>query len=280
VVNGLRRMRAFALYTTLRYLLIAAGLGIARASGMPMERLGFVWSFSEGVLLLVLTAELCATVALRDRSGWVTWVRDHLRYGIRSVLSAMMLELNAKVDIWMLGLSLSDALVGIYGMAASVAEGVYQLAVLLQNLFNPLIARLVHERRIAELERMVRRARRWIVPALSGACLVALLAFPHVVALLTDRPELGRSQVSFAILMAGIALASAYLPFAQTLLMAGWPGRHTLYMGLVVLTNVVGNALLIPRFEIEGAALGTALSFLGSALFLRALVRAQVGARI
>jgi O-antigen/teichoic acid export membrane protein len=80
--------------------------------------------------------------------------------------------------------------------------------------------------------------------------------------------------------MAGIALASAYLPFAQTLLMADRPGRHTLYMGFVVLTNVVANALLIPRFAIEGAALGTAISLLCSALYLRVMVRSQVGVRI
>jgi O-antigen/teichoic acid export membrane protein len=280
VVNGLRRMRAFAVYTSLRYLLIAAGLLIARARGMPGDQLGFVWTFSEGVLLIVLIGELLATVTLRACSGWTSWAREHLVYGARGALSGMLLELNAKVDIWMLGATLSDELVGIYSLAAAVAEGVYQLAVVLQNNFNPLIAHQVAEGRLRDLETMVAAARRWVVPAMLAACAMGSLLYPHVVHLLTDRPQFDRSAASFWILMAGIGLASAYLPFMQTLLMGGRPGWHTLFMTLVVLTNVAGNAVFIPFLEIEGAALGTAVAFLCSALYLRWMVDARLGARI
>ena len=57
-------------------------------------------------------------------------------YGAKSALAGVMLELNAKVDIWMIGVFLSDKLVGIYTFAAMVAEGVYQLLVVLQTLLR------------------------------------------------------------------------------------------------------------------------------------------------
>ena len=59
VVNGLRRMRAFAIYTSLRYVLIAVGLVLARvvARSTPSSS-PVIWTFTEGVLLLVLLGEL------------------------------------------------------------------------------------------------------------------------------------------------------------------------------------------------------------------------------
>ncbi|MGH9885397.1 MAG: lipopolysaccharide biosynthesis protein, partial [bacterium] len=62
VVNGLRRMRALAVYTSLRYALIAAGLLIARAAGLAPDHLAAIWTFTEGGLLLVLLVELVVSV--------------------------------------------------------------------------------------------------------------------------------------------------------------------------------------------------------------------------
>jgi O-antigen/teichoic acid export membrane protein len=280
VVNGLRRMRAFAVYQSLRYLLLLLGFSLAGELGVSGERLSFVWTFAEGILLIVLAIEVAGQVAWRQAHAWRQWVRAHVVYGFKSVLSAMMLELNARIDIWMLGAYLDDAAVGIYSLAAILAEGVYQLMVVLQNNFNPLLARLIAAGETAELERMVRRARRWIVPSMLGVGLLAALVYPWTVPLFTERPEFAQSSASFAILVGGIALASGWLPFSQTLLMAGKPGWHTLYMALVVLTNVVFNALLIPHLGINGAAIGTAVAFIASAVLLRVFVKRLVGVRL
>jgi len=58
------------------------------------------------------------------------------------------------------------------------------------------------------------------------------------------------------------------------------PGWHTLLMGLTVLVNVIGNAILIPRLQIEGSAIATAVSMASSVVFLKWLARAQLGVRI
>lgn len=280
VVNGLRRMRAFAVYQSLRYLLLLLGFSLAGTFGVSGERLSFVWTFAEGILLFVLAIEVGMQVAWRQAHAWRSWVRTHVVYGVKSVLSAMMLELNARIDIWILGAYLDDAAVGIYSLAAILAEGVFQLMVVLQNNFNPLIARLIAAGEKSELEHMVRRARRWIVPSMLGIGLLATVVYPWTVPLFTERPEFAASSASFAILVAGIALASGWLPFSQTLLMAGKPGWHTLYMTLVVVTNVLFNVLLIPHLGINGAAVGTAIAFIASAVFLRVFVKRLVGVRL
>ena len=80
--------------------------------------------------------------------------------------------------------------------------------------------------------------------------------------------------------MLGMCGAAGYMPFAQTLLMANRPGWHSLMMVGIVLVNVVGNWLFIPLFDIVGAALGTCICLLSSAVFLVGFVRWRVGVRL
>jgi O-antigen/teichoic acid export membrane protein len=283
VVNGLRRMRAFAVYTGLRYLLILAGLLVwvgndpARAKG---DGLAFVFTFAEGILFLVLLVEVGAQIRLPVRGDWKDWVPAHLLYGAKSIASGVLLELNAKVDVWMIGLFMADRDVGIYALAGMVAEGAFQLLVVLQNNCNPILAKQIAEGRWDELRATVRKGRRWTYLGMAGVTAVAIALYPSVVRVLTDKPGFAASWAPFALLMLGILCASGYVPFGQILLMGGRPGWHSVFMGATVACNVVGNWILIPRFGLVGAAAATAFSVLASVFILKALVRARLGVRI
>lgn len=280
VVNGLRRMRAFAIYTSLRYLLIAAGLALASAWNLPADHLPVIWTFTEGVLLLVLLGELLATVRLTRGRGWVAWAARHIDFGARGVLSTLASEINSKLDVWMLGVALPDAQVGIYSLASALFEGVMQLAVVVQNNFNPILARHLAAGRPDEVEALARRARRWFVPALVGCCALGAALYPVVIPWLIGDAAFVAGAVPFAILMGGIALASPYLPFMQLLLMASLPGWHTVSVLAVVAVAYVGNAVLIPVAGLAGAALAMALGVVAAALLVRGLARWCIGVRI
>src|SRR5689334_7362520 len=71
VVNGLRRMRAFAIYTSLRYLALAGALVTAHLAHVSAAHLAVVWSMSEGTLLVALCGELVANVPLIRAGGWM-----------------------------------------------------------------------------------------------------------------------------------------------------------------------------------------------------------------
>lgn len=280
VVNGMQRMRAFAVYQALRYVLILGGFLLAWRLDFSGAQLSFVWTFAEGLLLVVLAIEVMTQIAWRQATGVLHWSREHVVFGARSVLSAMLLELNAKVDIWMLGLSLDDARVGVYSLAANLAEGFYQLIVVLQNNFNPLLANQVARGATVESEELIRGARRWIVPSFALAALLAAAVYPWTLPLLTADPSFQDSWLSFSILVGAMGVLAAWLPFGNILLMAGRPATHSLLMVIVVLVNVFANWLLIPRFGIEGAAAGTAVAFCVFALLLKILARVQTGVRL
>jgi O-antigen/teichoic acid export membrane protein len=280
VVNGLRRMRAFAIYTSLRYSMIAVGLVLARVFELHAEQLPVIWSLVEGALLLVLVGELLIQVSLRKSRGWLAHARAHLDFGSRGVLATLALEINSKLDVWLLGVVLTDAQVGIYSLAAALCEGAQQLGVVLQNNVNPLIARALAGGRTGEVEDLARRIRRWFVPAFVGICLIAALLYPVVVPWLIGKESFAAGSVPFAIMMGGLALASPYLPFNQLLLMASRPGWYTAHVLVVVAANLVANLVLIDAFDTRGAAAAMATSFVISALVLRAFARWRVGVRL
>ena len=84
----------------------------------------------------------------------------------------------------------------------------------------------------------------------------------------------------FAILMAGLAFASPYLPFNQILLMAARPGWHALYVVLVLACNFAGDLVWIPRFGLLGAALATSVAVVVSALLVRVFARTRANLAI
>lgn len=280
VVNGLGRMRAFAIYTTLRYAVIGIALAVFGALGLDAVHLPMLWTVTEVVLLVALAIEMLRTIKFSAAAGWRTWVPEHLRFGIRGAGATLMFELNSRLDIWILGAAVSDSDVGIYSMAASLAEGVSQLGVALQVNVNPTIAADLALHRPGEVEALARRTRRWFVPAMIAICGLGALLFPFVIPLLTGDPSFSAGAVPFALLMAGLAIATPWLPFNQALLMGGKPGWHTIYIALIVTANVVLNVALIPYLGLEGAALGTSLAMVSSGLWLMYLSRRLLGLRL
>ena len=270
-------MRAFAIFTSIRYAGILVALLIAMKLEMPGAQLAYVFSASEAFLFGVLAFEVGRLVDWRIAPGFGAWVKEHVVYGAKSALSGVMLELNAKVDIWMIGVFLSDKLVGIYTFAAMVAEGVYQLLVVLQNNYNPVLARLLAERDFTTLRATVQKGRNWTYIGMAVVAVIAVWLYPAAVSILTDKPDFAESYWPFAWLMAGIFVASGYIPFGQTLLMANHPAWHTLLMGTTVLVNLIGNWILVPLHGLPGSAIATAISMGASVIFLKWFVKRRVG---
>jgi O-antigen/teichoic acid export membrane protein len=280
VVNGLGRMRAFAMYTTLRYAMIGVSLGIAGVLELDAVHLPVLWTIVEGTLFVVLVIETLFTVRFAKAGGWQSLVVEHIRFGVRGAGAAVMFELNSRLDIWLLGAVMSDSNVGIYSMAASLAEGVSQLAIALQVNVNPTIAAELAAKRPAEVEALARRSRRWFVPGMVAVCGLAAAMFPLVIPWITGEPSFVDGAIPFGVLMAGLALISPWLPFNQVLLMGGRPGWHTIYSLVTVGLNVVLNLLLIPPLGMTGTALATSIAFVLSTVFFVRIARSLIGVRL
>ncbi len=275
VVNGAQRMRAFAIYTSLRYMLMVAGLGLVAWFDMSSARIAFLFSFAEGVLFVPLAVEVAAQMNA-PRAGWRPWQREHLVYGVKSAGAGMLMELNSRIDVLMLGFFLSDGPVGVYSFAALVAEGVFQLLVVLQNNYNPILAQHLAAGRLAELAPLIAKGKR-VTYALMFAVGVATLAVFPIFLWVLDRVEFTAGWAPLSILVGGIVAISGFMPFLHALLMGNRPAWHTRMMASVVIVNMFLNAVLIPFYGLVGAAAATAVAMVWSVVALRVLARRELG---
>ena len=182
-LNGLRKIKLFSIVFALRYVVLVAfvaGLAAVDASGSSLP-----WAISgtEAVLVVVLLVanhdELRTAGAgpLTHESGLT---RRLWRFGVRGMSGGLLLDLNTRVDILILGAIAGSEAVGKYSIASLFAEGLYQLAMVSRYSVDPVVAHLFVERRVTELLTLARstkwRVYLYVVPI--GA--VTVLVYPPV----------------------------------------------------------------------------------------------------
>ncbi len=272
VVNGRGRMRAFAIYTSVRYAMIGVGLACVFALSDRTGPLGAVWTIAEGVLLIVLVAETAASLPWRAVTPrWRQHCAALWAYGGRSLPATLGVELNSRMDVWVLGALTTDAAMGVYSLVATVGEGVMQFALLAQNNLNPTLVRLTPD----ELAPFVGRVQRWFMPLFIGICGVATVVYSVGASPIAGAAFKG-GVVAFATLMAGWSLASFYLPFAQVLVLRGRPRTHSAIVNAGLMLNIAVTWALFDAIGIVAAAAGAAASVVGQMLATRYFATAEM----
>jgi O-antigen/teichoic acid export membrane protein len=271
-LNGVQRMRAYAVFQAGRVLLMAAGLGGCIALHVRPSTLPVILTIGEGTTLVLALFTIRDLVARPSRSELGRWGRAHLRFGARGFLSGLFGELNTRIDIIILGAFASDALVGAYSLAALVAEGMYQVLIALRTNYAPIMVRLLVRRDDAELGRVLRKARDRTYAGSAALGALAALGYALIIPHVARDPDLARSWVYFAIVIAGMVAASGYTPFNQLLLWAGRPGWHTVMIVIVVASSAAACTALVATAGATGAACAVAFTYAASVVVLKQMV--------
>lgn len=269
--NGARRMRLFAVFQLLRFALLFAGVLVLAMQHAPAAELPVVLFWTEALLAAVLLP-----VTLRF---WQPWpgtglriaLQENFRFGNRALAGNLLLDVNTRVDVFMLGIFMSDAMVGLYSFAATVAEGVLQLPVLFRNNINPVLTRAWHKGGAPLLSKVMQRNRRAFFRLLAPLVLLTIPLFPVALWVLGMKEHPMTVWAVYAMLALGIALTSGHQAFLLLFSQLGRPGIQTLFIAGFFGCNVLLNLLLIPLLGIYGAALATALSFFAMVALLRML---------
>jgi O-antigen/teichoic acid export membrane protein len=269
--NGARRMRLFAVFQLVRFGLLFSGVLWLALQEAPPERLPIVLFWTEALLAVILLP-----ISLRFWSPWKSGgfapaLRENFRFGNRALAGNLLLDVNTRVDVFMLGIFMNDASVGLYSFAATVAEGVLQLPVIFRNTINPILTRAWHKGGAALLGKVMDRNRKAFFRLLAPVVLVTIPLFPLALWILGMKNEPLTVWAVYAILALGIALTSGHQPFLMLFSQLGHPWTQTLFIGGAFLSNVLLNLLLIPLWGIHGAALATALSYFAMVVLLRSL---------
>jgi O-antigen/teichoic acid export membrane protein len=195
--------------------------------------------------------------------------RDAVRFGLPASLGEVLALASYRADLVLLGAFTSSRQVGLYATAAALSELIWLAPNAVAIVLLPHVAGHAHGRDTA-------RAVRLMVPitAIAG---IALVVLGHPIL----RAVFGPSFQPAAVALGPLVLAAVLLG-AWKILVADLVGRgfsryraSTAFMGLCVM--VASDLVLIPRFDIVGAGVGSALGYgtaaLSAALAWRAATR-------
>lgn len=260
VLNGLAFFYRFALLQAVRAAGVLAATLLAWLSGADVVIIPLYMAFAE-VLVLLLGLALLGTRYLRPRRTSARRLRLLAFFGLGGMPSGVLAEMNAKIDIVLLGIFVTPATVGIYATAALLAEGLFNLLLVFRVMLQPRIGVDLARKRPADITALYQtwRPRLYALWAATTITVLALIAgaLPHVTAELPP----GQTALYFGILALGIGSAAAHLPFSTILMVGGRPMAHGLLFAGIVAVNATANLALVPFYGATGSAIGTAVAY-------------------
>ncbi len=271
--NGVRRMKVFAFFQLMRFVLMFAILMVlVGGNNRDSYRLCVMLSVSEAILFLFISVLVVRSVPYTGGLKFKAWMKRNFKFGNRALAGNFLLDINTRVDVFILGIFLSDKMVGIYSFASTIAEGFMQLPVLFRNNINPVITD-AYARGKSTLKTVLSKNSKAFYKILSPLAALSILAFP-IVTWVSGVGEDGYAMwVVYAILIGSVVLTSGFLPFVMIFNQIGRPHIQTYFIFWIFLSNLVFNLIFVPWMGIYGAALGTALSFVMQVFIMKAYLK-------
>ncbi len=275
-LNGLSEMKPYAVFQSLRYILIVLtvfGMGILRCHN---KWLTVCFTASEIVVFFSIAAYLIHR-GLFIKKPEMKYLKRHARFGTYILMSNLVTELNTKVDIICLGFIVGDDyLIGIYSFAVLFAEGFYQLYFVIRRSVNPKITEYYVDGKLKEGVEKINAGLKKILRILSPMIFAALIAGYYIMCcILNQRDYLAGMQflviIGVAIIVSGRKIILGDI-FAQT----GLPAKESFINFVTVACNFTLNVILIVWIGLTGAALATAASYLIYGYTMRHYVRKQL----
>ena len=243
----------------LRPAMVAAGIGAAYLLWTPVSsRMAMVINIASTSLALLITlwflrrslpAEVQASRPAVETRRWLQVMTAFVFY-------SGFLYLMSRVDILMVGALIGTENAGLYSVASQVAALVVFGLHAVTSIAAPVISEL-HE---AEDRIKLRRVLKLASAASLGVAVVGAIALfvlgPWV--LRAFGPEFPAAYRALCILCVGM-LAYATIGLGNALMnMTNHHRPAAVVAGIALVSNIAFNALLIPRYGIEGAAIATA----------------------
>lgn len=272
-LNGLSKMKAYAVFQSLRYLLIAVSICILAILKVNGEYLPLCFLIAEMGVLAVSMVYLFKKDLLGGKLSSV-WLKRHLGFGIKILPSNFVLELNTKVDVICLGFILQDDYqIGIYSFAVLFAEGFYQIFIVIRRSLNPMITEYFVNHKIEDFVRNINKKAQKYLLFLSPLAGIVLLAGYCLVCYVLGKREYLQGILPLALIVGAIVISGKYIIYGNIFSQIGNPIYESIINLITVGTNIVLNVILIYLFGLIGAAIATAISYFAYCFALKAYVK-------
>lgn len=184
--------------------------------------------------------------------------REWLRALVPLMLVSAMYTVNSRTDQAMIGAMVGSGAVGIYAAAVRVADVVIFFIVAINAMLGPTVAGLYARRDQEGLQRIVTMTARWIGGLSIPAAVVLYGLSGRILSLFG--PEFPAGAWALRWLCCGQVVNACAGSVALLLTTTGHERDALKGITLGAVVNVAGNAVMIPRYGINGAAVATAFS--------------------
>jgi len=265
--NGLRSfgretivMSAYPLVRSLAAILfISLGYGLE----------GIIWGFIVGIGFSVLIAWLL----YRAPEERVEFAGSRLtRFAVPVFIMGMVMIAIPNIDLlFVKGMVLDEKDVGVYNSARTLAKSFYFFFLAIQSTIFPSLVESISSNDRERTSTYIRQGIRYLmIMALPVTCLIAAPG-PDLLVLIFSRVYSGGGG-SLTILMFGFTLLTLF-SVLTTILMAGKrSGWAVAACSILMPVDIVLNLILIPRYQILGAAMATSLTGLFGVAVASAMV--------
>jgi O-antigen/teichoic acid export membrane protein len=218
------------------------------------------------IVIVIVTFVIGAVWLIRSLPSEVKKVTPEYqtRQWIRSALPFMFLGtihlINSRVDIIMLGAIDGVKAVGIYTVILGITHLVTFIHHAANSVLAPNIASIYAEGRIEKLQRIINKSVRLVF--IGSATISGILIASSYWILLIFGAEFTLGQTAMNILICGQLFSAMTGPVGIVLNMTGHERATAIALGASATLNIILNALLIPQWGINGAAIATTTSLI------------------
>jgi O-antigen/teichoic acid export membrane protein len=221
---------------------------------------GVLWSYGlAAVLALLLAAALMRKVSPelgRKHVRPLFEARRLLDFSWPLLFSSLLGQLLLVSDTFILGILGTSEDVGVYGAAQRTALLANLIFLSFNAIFAPIVADYFHRENSRDLDRLFKVVSKWAFTLTLPASLLLILLAKPILHLFGGRFIQGAGAL--AILAGGWLFHSALGNAGAVLTMSGRSRWHLANFALFLALQISFNLVLIPRYGILGAAVGTA----------------------
>ncbi len=205
-----------------------------------------------------------------DISSWKKVLKSFL-------LLQVIMSINSRIDILMLGYLKDSSQVGVYGVADMIASKVLLILQILNLITAPFISRLHSLGEMQKLQRMITKVTRWVFIISLPLYLFVVLLSKLIMSYFGSGFESG--QVALIIISSGQLINIFFGPVANFAVMTGNQKFNIIFSAISILINIFLNLLLTPALGFNGTAIATSVAIITWNTGLYLSIRKKTGIR-
>lgn len=238
---------------------------------------GAVYSFILGVIgqFLLTLYFLKNRFQLSFSTGQYSKVyfKESFQYGYKAHFSNILSFINYRADMFVISMFLTPAAVGIYSVAVSIAERLWIVSQAISSVLFPAVSSIDDDESKNHLTSVI--SRNVLFFSILGG--IAFYILCNLVITLLFGHKYDESAMVLKVLLPGIILFSVDRILSNDLAGRGKPEINMYTSILTVVSNLVMNIILVPKFGLTGAAFSTSFTYSMSTLVKVFLFKKNTG---